>query len=129
MDQRFVNVAREICGEKLTGDPDESRPSTVQQVAEETASGTQMIQLAPKMFYIEHCKARLMAMRLPSMPQNCSDHEKELYISALIPVHHEKMVRAAGAVLQYLDKRGLELFQIEPMDGQIPVLDIQPCTM
>ena len=80
-------------------------------------------------FAPDACKQRLQALRLPEESKSQDQTEHLLYITSLIPFSNEIMVRAAGALLRFLDKSGMELLQLDLVDGHIPVLNVNICTM
>jgi hypothetical protein len=122
-DERLLKVAYEICGENLRGENNE------EEGIEATTEGAHLVTLQYKMFSPEVCKGRLLSVRLPYERKNLEDSEHALFIASVIPTQNERMTRAAGALLQYLDKRGGELFQMEMKEGHVQVLNIIPCTM
>lgn len=138
-DEQFIKVATELCGDEIeeSNIPEEVVPgggpaaslSSLQAQEKQPRSCSHLFLCHSKLFSPEACKRRLLAVKLPCEPKNNSDDEHELFISSLLPFRHERTIRAAGALLQYLDKHGRELFQIGSDSGKVPVLSIIPCTM
>lgn len=124
-DERLISVACQMCGVNLR-DP-ETEDEEVEQ--SQAIASSKLVRLQGKMFNFEICKRRVLSIKLPFEPKDSNDDEHELFISSLIPIRNERMVRATGALLQYMDKRGGELFQIQLVDGHIPVLTVKLCTM
>ena len=79
--------------------------------------------LRGKDFAPDPCKSRLLRQRLPEEPPGRSDKEHLLYIQSLLPFSNDKMVRAAGALLMFLDEHASS-YGIDLLGGAIPVLDI-----
>ncbi|XP_063711424.1 mutS protein homolog 5-like [Symsagittifera roscoffensis] len=69
-------------------------------------------ELGFKMFDLENATKRLLATKLPGMPSGLSDAQCELYIRSLLPLLQNSpcMVRAAGALLSYLDQQSSTVF-------------------
>ncbi|EDO48759.1 predicted protein [Nematostella vectensis] len=75
-------------------------------------------------FTVDACKRRIIALNgLPGMPQHFTDMERTIYMTSLVPFDNVNMVRAAGALLKYLEKKrfGQEL---EDPDVHVPILDL-----
>lgn len=124
-DERLLKAACEICGDNLSDatEQGEETPPTPE------AGSTKLITLNSKLFSPEGARARVLLVKLPSEPKDSNDADHELYMGSLIPLGNERMMRAAGALLQFLDKRARELFQISLVEGRVPVLDIKMATM
>ncbi|KXJ15947.1 MutS protein-like 5 [Exaiptasia diaphana] len=76
-------------------------------------------------FSLEVCKRRIISINgLPGMPQHFNDMERNVFFSSLIPFDNVNMVRSAGALLKYLEKKrfGLEL---EDPDVPVPILALK----
>jgi len=122
----MIKVLQELTGNKITGEEGEA-DEEVDRLSDTHSS--QLFLLNGKEFSPELCKQRILSLKIPYEPKNNSPEDHFLFISSLIPFRNENMVRAAGALLKFLDKSAIEIFQMEVIDGQVPVVDVNICTM
>jgi hypothetical protein len=50
---------------------------------------------------------RILNLRLPDQQEGISETDHRIYMSGLIDLNLESLVRATGALLQYLDETGV----------------------
>jgi hypothetical protein len=129
LDERLLKVLYELTGNKVLDNDNEDVPDRVLGSQASESHSCQLILLNGKEFSPEPCRQRLLGLKIPYEPKDNSVEDHNLFISSLIPFHCEIMIRAAGALLKYLDKSAMEIFQIDLVEGQVPVLDIKICTM
>jgi len=129
-DARFLAILKELSGDLFPEDrsqePTPRSGSTT--VGFENQRPNLFIQPGRE-FAPDPCKHRLRELRLPDEPKSSSDEEHRFFLQSLIPFANIAMVRAAGALLKFLDKRGLELLQVSTVNGKVPVLNVKTCTM
>ncbi|KAK3747589.1 hypothetical protein QZH41_015825 [Actinostola sp. cb2023] len=93
---------------------------------EEPMVKTTEVEILPTIdFSLEVCKRRIISINgLPGMPQHFNDMERNVFFSSLVPFDNVNMVRSAGALLKYLEKKrfGLEL---EDPDVHVPILALK----
>ena len=63
-----------------------------------------------KCFNLEIAKKRLLATRLPEMPESLEEKQTELYLNSLISLDQINMIKCAGALLVYLDEQSSCVF-------------------
>ncbi|XP_031553158.1 mutS protein homolog 5-like [Actinia tenebrosa] len=109
-DERFLAILRGIEGENN----------------EETMFKATEVEILPTIdFSLEVCKRRIISINgLPGMSEHFNDMERNVFFSSLIPFDNINMVRAAGALIKYLEKKrfGLEL---EDLDVPVPILALK----
>ncbi|CAG7833064.1 unnamed protein product [Allacma fusca] len=87
--------------------------------------GCQLITVAAKEFAPDPCKARVKAQRLPREGDSVDSSNHLIFVTSLISFKNMCMVRAAGALLSFMDKNGLSLFNLRMKDGRVHVEDIR----
>lgn len=119
-DERFSKAVLEITGQTI-----EDVTAAEVDVAPTPQASVHVFQLASKEFAPVTCKKRVQDLKLPFEPKGSSAQEHVMFISSLIPLNNDNMVRAAGCLLKFLDKSAVELFQIELVGGHVPVTDVK----
>jgi hypothetical protein len=132
-DARFLAILKQLSGDLYTenlGDGDAPTPSGTSSVPVVRECQRPNLFIEPgKEFAPDPCKRRLQEIRLPDEPKSNNDIEHLHYVTSLIPFSNLVMVRAAGALMKFLDKRGMELLQVDLINGRTPVLNVKICTM
>ncbi len=72
----------------------------------------------------DQCKRRLLFLDLPGVDKDASEHQKLLQISALMNLHAELMVRSAGVLLKFVEKRRLGI-ELEECTARVPLLAVK----
>jgi len=119
---------KDIAGENVTGE--DAQDQDIQDAElRPNYDGPQLFVQTGREFAPDSCRSRLQALKLPGEPKTHDAKEHLLYITSLIPFNNEIMVRAAGALLKFLDKSSIELLQLDLVDGLVPVLNVHICSM
>ncbi|XP_029213276.2 mutS protein homolog 5-like isoform X3 [Acropora millepora] len=73
----------------------------------------------------EVCKRRITALNgLPGMPQHFTDNERDIYMTSLVPLDNFNMVRSAGALIKYIDKKRIGV-ELEDPATRVPILSLK----
>ncbi|XP_073227555.1 mutS protein homolog 5-like isoform X2 [Porites lutea] len=76
-------------------------------------------------FFFEVCKRRIIALNgLPGIPQHFTDDERDIHMSSLVPFDSSNMVRSAGALIKYIDKKRIGV-ELEDPDVRVPILGLK----
>jgi hypothetical protein len=125
-DERFLGALKELSGDNLRESPNAAADGADAEGGEERP---ELFIQTGREFAPDSCKQRLQSLKLLGAPRTSDTREQLLYITSLIPFTNEIMVRAAGALLKFLDKSAIEILQLDLVDGQVPVLSVNICTM
>ncbi|XP_071954087.1 mutS protein homolog 5-like isoform X2 [Antedon mediterranea] len=99
------------------------QPETIDE-NETIVNQSNRVQIVPSIdFALESCKRRLVSLNLPTMPENFTDIERSIFISSIVPFKCEKVIRAAGALLKFMEKKRVGV-ELEDMGIKVPVLSL-----
>lgn len=126
-DERMLKVMQELCGDQILDRNDTENLSPP--VPSSGTENAQLYRIQGKDFAPEPCKQRMLSLKLPNESKNTTPEEHMLFITSLIPFTSEIMIRSAGGLLRFMDRSAIEVFQIELVNGHVPVLNIKTCTM
>ncbi|KAK2556631.1 MutS protein-like protein 5 [Acropora cervicornis] len=93
---------------------------------EEPICSTTEVEILPSIdFSYEVCKRRIIALNgLPGMPQHFTDNERDIYMTLLVPLDNFNMVRSAGALIKYIDKKRIGV-ELEDPATRVPILSLK----
>ncbi|KAM7432071.1 MutS protein 5 [Porites harrisoni] len=93
---------------------------------EEPICKTTEVEILPSIdFSFEVCKRRIIALNgLPGIPQHFTDDERDIHMSSLVPFDSSNMVRSAGALIKYIDKKRIGV-ELEDPDVRVPILGLK----
>ncbi|KAK3803875.1 hypothetical protein RRG08_029467 [Elysia crispata] len=77
--------------------------------------------LANSEFSYEVSKRRILAMKLPSIPDHLSEEERKMYFASVIPMGQINMVRAIGGLHKYLERNRVGV-ELEDSLTSVPIL-------
>ncbi|XP_064386195.1 mutS protein homolog 5-like [Halichondria panicea] len=90
-----------------------------------TPAQTCSVEVVPSAdFKYDQCKRRLLFLDLPGVDKEASEHQKLLQISGLIDLRAELMVRSAGVLLKFVEKRRLGI-ELEECTARVPLLAVK----
>ncbi|ODN03477.1 MutS protein 5, partial [Orchesella cincta] len=124
-DDRFLSVIDELTEHQIVANSGMEETNVNADRNSKQLDSMHVYPLPPKEFGPEVCKQRVHSLKLPFEPKNISPQEHLMFITSLIPIVNENMVRAVGCLLRFLDRSAIELFQIELVGGHVSVLDVQ----
>ena len=123
--QDFKQVLRELCQIKDVSDESNETPrspnsssgpdtetSTEADIsnsgfADSSEDGCELTEIDPKAFGYSNALRRILNLRLPDEPDACSEADHRIFMSGLINLNLEALVRATGALLQFIDDSGV----------------------
>ncbi|RUS88484.1 hypothetical protein EGW08_003742, partial [Elysia chlorotica] len=84
--------------------------------------------LANSEFNYDVSKRRILAMKLPSIPDHLSEEERKMYLSSVLSMDQVNMVRAIGGLHKYLEKNRVGV-ELEDNLTSIPILGFRTFTL
>ncbi|XP_033111357.1 mutS protein homolog 5-like [Anneissia japonica] len=109
-DEKFLKVIQPLDTNEVTDMP--------------VVNQTGRVHILPSIdFALESCKRRLVSMNLPTIPDHLTDVERSIYISSIVPFEHEKVIRAAGALLKFLEKQRVGV-ELEDASVKVPIVSL-----
>ena len=101
-DQDTIKFVKELFSDQTTVCDDQSFLTNPESAA--SLGSSQKIVLRPsREFSLKHCERRLRSISIPGKKPK-SEQERDILLSAFIDFSCDNMVRAAGALLNYVDK-------------------------
>ncbi|XP_022783288.1 mutS protein homolog 5-like isoform X2 [Stylophora pistillata] len=88
---------------------------------------TKEVEILPSIdFSYEVCKRRITALNacLPGIPQHFTENERDIHMSSLVPFDNVSMVRSAGALIKYIDKKRIGV-EMEDPEVRVPILGLK----
>ncbi|XP_059144128.1 mutS protein homolog 5-like [Physella acuta] len=79
-------------------------------------------------FNYEVGKRRILAIKLPSIPNHYTEDERKVHFSSLVSFERTNMIRSIGGLLKYLDKTRVGV-ELEDTDMSVPVLGFRLLTL
>lgn len=125
----FSGIVKQLVGPEASSAANESTSTSATTLTGTTRDNcmrhSELLQLPSQDYNYANCERRLLSQRLPGS-RDADDHH--LLIHGLVDASCEAMVRAAGALLRYLDKNKVNGPDLDHGSGGPPILAIRQWT-
>ncbi len=76
----------------------------------------------------DQCRRRLLSLDLPGVDKEAGEHQRLLQVTSLIDLRCELVVRSAGVLIKYVEKRRLGM-ELEEATARVPLLAVKSFTL